>query len=166
MQQMHLVFRQKLNCEAELGKVGGKEDDLEAEADTNTDPQEAKEFVERTGVSSLAVAIGTAHGFYVGTPVLDKPRVSAIKEVVDVPLVLHGASGLSEEDVRECVERGMCKVNFATELRVAYTDAVKKLLEEKPETFDPKKLGVVAMEAVKEQVIARMKMCGCDGKAE
>ena len=152
--------------EAELGKVGGKEDDLEADTDTNTDPQEAKEFVERTGVSSLAVAIGTAHGFYVGTPVLDKPRVSAIKEVVDVPLVLHGASGLSEEDVRECVERGMCKVNFATELRVAYTDAVKKLLEEKPETFDPKKLGVVAMEAVKEQVIARMKMCGCDGKAK
>lgn len=95
--------------EAELGKVGGKEDDLEADADTNTDPQEAKEFVERTGVSSLAVAIGTAHGFYVGTPVLDKPRVSAIKEVVEVPLVLHGASGLSEEDVRECVERGMCK---------------------------------------------------------
>ena len=154
------------SVEAELGKVGGKEDDLEADADTNTDPQEAKEFVERTGVSSLAVAIGTAHGFYVGTPVLDKPRVSAIKEVVDVPLVLHGASGLSEEDVRECVERGMCKVNFATELRVAYTDAVKKLLEEKPETFDPKKLGVVAMEAVKEQVIARMKMCGCDGKAK
>ncbi len=152
--------------EAELGKVGGKEDDLEAEADTNTDPMEAKEFVERTGVSSLAVAIGTAHGFYVGTPVLDKPRVSAIKEVVSVPLVLHGASGLSEEDVRECVERGMCKVNFATELRAAYTDAVKKLLEEKPETFDPKKLGTVGMEAVKEQVMIRMKMCGCDGKAQ
>ena len=152
--------------EAELGKVGGKEDDLEADADTNTDPAEAKEFVERTGVSSLAVAIGTAHGFYVGTPVLDKPRVSDIKEVVPVPLVLHGASGLSEEDVRECVERGMCKVNFATELRAAYTDAVKKLLEEKPETFDPKKLGVVGMEAVKEQVMIRMKMCGCDGKAD
>lgn len=152
--------------EAELGKVGGKEDDLEADADTNTDPAEAKEFVERTGVSSLAVAIGTAHGFYVGTPVLDKPRVSDIKEVVPVPLVLHGASGLSEEDVRECVERGMCKVNFATELRAAYTAAVKKLLEEKPETFDPKKLGVVGMEAVKEQVMIRMRMCGCDGKAE
>nr|WP_294495471.1 class II fructose-bisphosphate aldolase [uncultured Mediterraneibacter sp.] len=151
--------------EAELGKVGGKEDDLEAEADTNTDPIEAKEFSERTGISSLAVAIGTAHGFYVGTPVLDKPRVSAIREVVSVPLVLHGASGLSEEDVRECVERGMCKVNFATELRAAYTDAVKKLLKEKPETFDPKKLGIVAMEAVKEQVMIRMKMCGCDGKA-
>ncbi len=152
--------------EAELGKVGGKEDDLEADADTNTDPQEAKEFVERTGVTSLAIAIGTAHGFYHGTPVLDKERVSQVKELVSVPLVLHGASGLSEEDVRECVERGMCKVNFATELRVAYTDACKKLLAEKPETFDPKKLGVVGIEAVKEIVKSRMIMCGCDGKAE
>ena len=75
--------------EAELGKVGGKEDDLEAEADHNTDPEEAKEFVERTGVSSLAIAIGTAHGFYAGTPVLDKERVSDCKKVVSVPLVLH-----------------------------------------------------------------------------
>ena len=95
-------------CEAELGKVGGKEDDLEAEADTNTDPQEAKEFVERTCVTSLAVAIGTAHGFYVGTPVLDKERLSEIREVVDIPLVLHGASGLSDEDVSDCVKRGIC----------------------------------------------------------
>ena len=77
-------------CEAELGKVGGKEDDLEAEADTNTDPQEAKEFVERTGVTSLAVAIGTAHGFYVGTPVLDKERLSEIREVVNIPLIIKG----------------------------------------------------------------------------
>lgn len=152
--------------EAELGKVGGKEDDLEAEADTNTDPAEAKEFVERTGISSLAIAIGTAHGFYVGTPVLDKERVSEIKKVVSVPLVLHGASGLTDDDVRECVERGICKVNFATELRKAYTDAGKKLIEEKPETYDPKKLGVVGMEAVKELVKGRMKVCGCDGKAE
>ena len=150
--------------EAELGKVGGKEDDLEAEADTNTDPAEAKEFVERTGVSSLAIAIGTAHGFYAGTPVLDKERVSEIRKVVSVPLVLHGASGLSDDDVKECVERGMCKVNFATELRVAYTDAGKKLLKEKPDTFDPKKLGIVGMEAVKNLVMERMKVFGCDHK--
>ena len=88
-------------CEAELGKVGGKEDDLVADADTNTDPMEAKAFVERTGVTSLAVAIGTAHGFYVGTPVLDKERLSEIRKVVDIPLVLHGASGLTDEDVRD-----------------------------------------------------------------
>lgn len=152
--------------EAELGKVGGKEDDLEAEQDTNTDPEEAREFIERTGADSLAVAIGTAHGFYAGTPVLDKERVSEIRKVVSVPLVLHGASGLSEEDVKDCVKRGMCKVNFATELRVAYTDACKKLLAEKPETYDPKKLGVVGMEAVTELVKGRMKVCGCDGKAK
>lgn len=151
--------------EAELGKVGGKEDDLEAEEDGNTDPQEAKEFVDRTGVSSLAIAIGTAHGFYAGTPVLDKERVSEVKELVSVPLVLHGASGLSDEDVKECVRRGMCKVNFATELRVAYTEAGKKLLQEKPETFDPKKLGIAGMEAVKELVKERMCVCGCNGKA-
>lgn len=151
--------------EAELGKVGGKEDDLEAEEDGNTDPQEAKEFVDRTGVSSLAIAIGTAHGFYAGTPVLDKERVSEVKELVSVPLVLHGASGLSDEDVKECVRRGMCKVNFATELRVAYTEAGKKLLQEKPETFDPKKLGIAGMEAVNELVKERMCVCGCNGKA-
>ena len=152
--------------EAELGKVGGKEDDLEAEADTNTDPQQAKEFVERTGVDSLAVAIGTAHGFYVGTPVLDKERLSEIQQVVDIPLVLHGASGLSDEDVSDCVKRGICKVNFATELRAAYTAAGRKLMEEKPETIDPKALGKVGMAAVTELVKGRMKVCGCDGKAE
>ena len=152
--------------EAELGKVGGKEDDLEGDEDTNTDPKEAEEFAKRTGVDSLAVAIGTAHGFYAGTPVLDKERVSEIKKVVECPLVLHGASGLTEADVKECVERGMCKVNFATELRVAYTDACKKLYAENPDTFDPKKFGTVAMDAVKELVKDRMMMCGCNGKAE
>lgn len=152
--------------EAELGKVGGKEDDLEADGDTNTDPEEAREFVDQTGISSLAIAIGTAHGFYAKAPVLDKERVSEIKKIVDVPLVLHGASGLSDEDVMECVQRGMSKVNFATELRVAYADAVKKLLAEKPETYDPKKLDIVGMEAVKELVKNRIRICGCAGKAD
>ena len=158
--------KKEIPVEAELGKVGGKEDDLEAEADMNTDPIEAKQFVDRTRVSSLAIAIGTAHGFYAGTPVLDKERVSEIKALVSVPLVLHGASGLSNEEIKECVNRGMCKVNFATELRVAYTDAVKRLLEEKPETFDPKKIGEVGMLAVKELVVNRMKVCGCVNKGK
>lgn len=151
--------------EAELGKVGGKEDDLEADADTNTDPAQAAEFAERTGISSLAVAIGTAHGFYVGTPVLDKERLSEINKLVSIPLVLHGASGLSDDDVRDCVKRGICKVNFATELRAAYTDAIKDLLKEKPDTFDPKSLGKAGMERVKELVKSRILVCGCDKKA-
>lgn len=151
--------------EAELGKVGGKEDDLEVEIDTNTDVNEAVEFVEKTGIDSLAVAIGTAHGFYVGTPVLDKERLSDIAKVVSIPLVLHGASGISDEEVADCVSRGICKVNFATELRVAFTDACKALAKEKPDTFDPKAYGKVGMEAVKNLVMGRMTVCGCNGKA-
>ena len=150
--------------EAELGKVGGKEDDLSVDADTNTDPNEAQIFAERTGVSSLAVAVGTAHGFYAKTPVLDKERISEIKCKVAAPLVLHGASGLSEADVRECIARGICKVNFATELRVAYTNAEKALFAKAPDTFDPKKTGAAGMAAVKELVMDRMCVCGCAGK--
>ena len=101
-----------------------------------------------------------------GTPVLDKERLSEIREVVDIPLVLHGASGLSDEDVMDCVKRGICKVNFATELRAAYSKTVKELLAEKPDTIDPKAYGKTAIAAVKELVMARMKVCGCDGKAE
>ena len=152
--------------EAELGKVGGKEDDLDGGTGNGyTDPLEAKEFVERTGVNSLAVAIGTAHGVYKGVPKLDLDRLAEIRKVVDIPLVLHGASGLSEEAVVESIKRGICKVNFATELRIAYTDGVKEFLAANPDAFDPKKYGKVAMEHVKEIVETRMKMCGCAGKA-
>ncbi|MBQ4207041.1 MAG: class II fructose-bisphosphate aldolase [Clostridia bacterium] len=151
--------------EAELGKVGGKEDDVESDGDTNTDPAEAAEFASRTGVDSLAVAIGTAHGFYRGTPVLDKERLSEIRRVVSVPLVLHGASGLSEQDVKDCIARGICKVNIATELRVAFTDGLKAVLAEKPETFDPKPLGLAGEANVRAIVAQKIRMCGCDGKA-
>lgn len=148
--------------EAELGKVGGKEDDLDGgEGNGYTDPLEAKEFVERTGVTSLAIAIGTAHGVYKGVPKLDLDRLAEIRKVVDIPLVLHGASGLSEEAVVESIKRGICKVNFATELRIAYTDGVKEFLAANPDAFDPKKYGKVAMEHVKAIVETRMKMCGC-----
>ena len=91
----------QIPVEAELGKVGGKEDDQTA-APAGTEPLEAKEFVERTGVSSLAVAIGTAHGVYVGVPKLDVERLKEIRKVVEIPL-LHGASGLTDESVRECI---------------------------------------------------------------
>ncbi|MDD3219386.1 MAG: class II fructose-bisphosphate aldolase [Lachnospiraceae bacterium] len=152
--------------EAELGKVGGKEDDLEVKDDIYTNVDEAVTFVEKTGVDSLAIAIGTAHGFYKGTPILDKERLSEIAKVVSIPLVLHGASGISDAEVADCVSRGISKVNFATELRVAFTDAGKKLYKEAPDTFDPKAYGKVGIQAVKELVMNRMKVCGCDGKAE
>ncbi|NLK99897.1 MAG: class II fructose-bisphosphate aldolase [Clostridiales bacterium] len=151
--------------EAELGQVGGKEDDLEVEVDVNTNPSQAKEFTERTGAFSLAVAIGTAHGFYSGTPVLDKKRLEEIRSQVKVPLVLHGASGLKDEDIKDCIKLGICKVNFATELRLAYTDAIRALLQEDPDVYDPKSLGKAGMESVKNLVKDRMRICGCDNKA-
>ena len=113
--------------EAELGKVGGKEDDLDGGDDNPyTDPNQAVEFVKRTGVNSLAVAIGTAHGVYKGEPKLDLDRLSEIRKVVDIPLVLHGTSGVPDETVTECVNRGICKVNYATDLRIVQIACCKE----------------------------------------
>ncbi|MBQ7321584.1 MAG: class II fructose-bisphosphate aldolase [Clostridia bacterium] len=157
--------------EAELGKVGGKEDDLDGGAGNGyTDPADAVEFVKATGVDSLAVAIGTAHGVYVGTPVLDVARLAEIRRAleaagVSIPLVLHGASGLTDESVRECIAEGICKVNFATELRQAYTAGVKEVLAKDPAVYDPKKYGKVAMAKVQALVEDRIKVCGANGKA-
>lgn len=150
--------------EAELGKVGGKEDDLVAEGGY-TDPKEAREFVERTGVSSLAVAIGTAHGVYRGEPRLDVERLKEIRALVEIPLVLHGASGLSDQAVRACISEGICKVNFATELRIAFTRGVRETLESDGEIIDPKAYGKVGRARVQALVEGRMLVCGCGGRA-
>lgn len=153
--------------EAELGKVGGKEDDLEGgEGNPYTDPQEAKQFVEATGVDSLAVAIGTAHGVYKGTPKLDVNRLSEIREVVSIPLVLHGTSGVPDEAVKECIKRGICKVNYATDLRIAFSKGVNEVLHENPDTIDPKKYNARGREKVKEYVMSKIKVCGSEGKAK
>lgn len=152
--------------EAELGKVGGKEDDLEGgEGNPYTDPLEAKAFVEATGVDSLAVAIGTAHGIYKGTPKLDVNRLSEIREVVSIPFVLHGTSGVPDEVVKECIRRGICKVNYATDLRVAFSKGVNEVLSEHPETIDPKKYNAQGREEVKEYVMNKIRVCGSVNKA-
>ncbi len=150
--------------EAELGKVGGKEDDLDGGDGGYTDPQEAREFAERTGIDSLAVAIGTAHGIYKQTPVLDKTRLEQIRKVTDIPLVLHGASGLLAQDMKDCVKLGICKINFATELRIAYSDGVKSYMSKDAGVFDPKKYGAVGRDFVKQLVKEKILVCGCDGK--
>ena len=146
--------------EAELGSVGGKEDDHGAE-NAYTDPSEAAKFVELTGATSLAIAIGTAHGVYSGTPKLDVERLAAIRKVVDIPLVLHGASGLSVDAVRACIKEGICKVNFATELRIAYSDGVKAYLQANPDAYDPKAYGTAGYASVKQMVLEKLDMVGC-----
>ena len=153
-----------LPIEAELGTVGGKEDGHSAEAQY-TEPDKAVEFVKRTGISSLAVAIGTAHGIYKGEPKLDIGRLAEIRKVVDIPLVLHGTSGVPEDAVRACIKEGIGKVNYATDLRIAYTNGVRALLAEKPEAYDPKAFGKVGRAEVKKVVCDRIRLVGSDGKA-
>ncbi len=152
--------------EGELGKVGGKEDDL-VNGDDNpyTDPDEAAEFVARTGVDFLAIGIGTSHGIYKGIPKVNVDVLSAVRKKVDIPLVLHGTSGVPDEQVKDCVSRGICKVNYATDLRIAYTDAVRKFLAENPDAYDPKKYGALGIEAVKKYVCQKMEVVGSVGKA-
>lgn len=152
--------------EGELGKVGGKEDDLENGDDNPyTEPSEAAEFVARTNVDSLAIGVGTSHGVYKGIPKVNVNRVAEIREVVDIPLVLHGTSGVPDEQVIACIKNGICKVNYATDLRIAFTKGVKAYMEKDPEAFDPKKYCAVGMDEIKKYVMQKMEVVGSVGKA-
>ncbi|MEW5819652.1 MAG: class II fructose-1,6-bisphosphate aldolase [Cyanobacteriota bacterium] len=179
--------------EAELGRLAGVEDNISVQEKDAifTDPNQAKEFVERTGVDSLAIAIGTSHGAYKfkGEPKLDFERLQAIRDKVghDYPLVLHGASSVPEDLVKVCNDygaqipgargvpehmfeiartMGIAKVNVDTDLRLALTGAIRKVFSEKPSEFDPRKYLGPARDAVREVVKRKIKMLGCDGKAK
>ena len=169
--------------EAELGKLAGVEDDVKVDARsaTFTDPDEAAEFVERTGVDSLAIAIGTSHGAYKfkGEPYLDYERLQKIHKLIpDTPLVLHGAStvlrefvdkcnqyggnipgaqGVPEEMIREACKYGICKVNIDTDLRLALTAEVRKFIAENPAEFDPRKFLGPGRDAIQAMVQHKIK---------
>ena len=153
--------------EAELGRVGGKEDDLDNTHEDNpfTDPEEAAEFVDRTGCDFLAVAVGTAHGVYKGTPQINFDVLNQIHNAINIPLVLHGTSGVPDDQVIKAVSMGMCKVNYATDLRIAFTNGIKSYMNEKPEGFDPKKYGAYGIEEVRKYVVNRMRVIGSCNRA-
>lgn len=164
--------------EAELGKLAGVEDNIKVDSKfaTCTDPEEAAEFVEKTGVDSLAIAIGTSHGAYKfsGDPQLDFDRLREIHKLIpDTPLVLHGAStvlpefvdkcnqyggnipgakGVPEEMITEAAKYGICKVNIDTDLRLAMTAEIRKYLAENPKEFDPRKYLGPARDAISSMV--------------
>ncbi|QZY53657.1 class II fructose-1,6-bisphosphate aldolase [Crassaminicella profunda] len=169
--------------EAELGKLAGIEDavNVKTKDATFTDPKEAVEFVERTGVDSLAIAIGTSHGAYKfkGEPRLDFERLETITKLLpNTPLVLHGAStvlpefvkhcneyggeipgaqGVPEDMIRKAAKLGVCKVNIDTDLRLAMTAAVRKFLVENPSVFDPRKYLGPAREGIQKMVQHKIK---------
>lgn len=172
-----------VSVEAELGRLAGIEDNINVNARSAsfTDPEEAAEFVVRTGVDSLAIAIGTSHGAYKfkGDPYLDFERLKKIHSLIpQIPLVLHGAStvlpefvaicnqyggnipgaqGVPEHMIREAAKHGVCKVNIDTDLRLAMTAEIRKFLHEHPEEFDPRKYLGPARDAIKEMVRHKIK---------
>ncbi|MFH1312773.1 MAG: class II fructose-1,6-bisphosphate aldolase [Candidatus Eisenbacteria bacterium] len=179
-----------VSVEAELGRLAGVEDMVSVrERDASlTDPEQAAEFIERTGCDSLAVAIGTSHGAYKfkGEPELDLERLSLIARRVSIPLVLHGASsvpqdvldraarygaklpgakGVPEDAIGEAVKRGVAKINIDTDLRLAFTGGVRELLAESPEVFDPRKILGGARKAIKDVVKRKIQLFGSEGKA-
>lgn len=158
--------RYDVSVEAELGRLGGQEDDLVVEGKDAlyTNPEQAFEFVRQTGIDSLAVAIGTAHGLYAAEPKLDFDRLEEIRQRVNVPLVLHGASGLSADDIRRAISLGICKVNVATELKIAFSGALKSYLASHPDASDPRHYMAPAKVAMKEVVRKVIADCGCEGK--
>ncbi|PKK90964.1 MAG: fructose-1,6-bisphosphate aldolase, class II [Candidatus Wallbacteria bacterium HGW-Wallbacteria-1] len=180
-----------VTVEAELGRLEGVEDDVKVASGEGsyTDPDQAVEFVQRSGCDSLAVAIGTSHGAYkfAGEAHLDFERLKKITELLpNYPLVLHGASsvpadlvklcndfgasipgamGVPEHMLTEASKYGVCKVNVDTDLRLALTGAIRKVFVESPKEFDPRKYLTPARDAIREVVKRKIKMLGCDGKA-
>lgn len=156
--------------EAELGHVGDNEGSAEGNSHVEdpsqyfTDPKQAKDFVDKTGVDALAIAVGTAHGAYKLPPKLDFERIETIAKTIDIPLVLHGGSGLTDNDFRKAIERGISKINIFTDINIAAVEAEFS-------AFDKMSKGVIdlipaAVGAVKAEVIRKMELFHSVGKAE
>ena len=178
-----------VSVEAELGKLAGVEERSVAEKDAIlTDPETAVEFVEKTGVDTLAVAIGTSHGAYKfkSEAKLDLERLKVISEKISIPLVLHGASsvpqeivekankygaeltgakGIPESEIKKAILLGIAKINIDTDLRLAFTAAVREALTNSPKNFDPRKILGPARDAMKEVAKGKMRLFGSAGKA-
>lgn len=157
-----------IQVEGEIGRIGGVEDDMFVNSDEAalTIPSEAKKFVEDTGIDTLAIAIGTAHGMYKGEPKLDFDRLSAIEAIVDIPLVLHGASGVPDDSIKEAIKRGIAKINIATELKNPMAEAIVDTFAKNKDENDPRNYMGAAREAVKEVVKRKIRLCGSSGLAD
>ncbi len=150
-----------VDVECELGSVGGLTDETgKADAVIYTDPKDAREFLEQTGADFLAVSIGTQHGVYSAAPKLDIPRLREIRKAVDVPLVLHGGSGLSDDDFRNTVQSGISKINVYTDVVLA----AKRAIASHPEA-DYVDLNRLAERAMRAATVEKLKLFGSEGRA-
>lgn len=141
------------NVEAELGYVAKLGQDYNKQAFTN--PEDAKKFVDETGINALAVAIGSAHGFYKGTPKLNIDLLREINNTVDIPLVLHGGSGIPDDQILKAVKNGICKINVATEIKNIFMKTLQSVLAENEE-IDLRKVFPPAIKSVQELIIKKL----------
>ncbi len=157
-------FAGKYACsvEGELGRIGGREEQIRvSEKDAAyTDPNDVPRFVEETGLDALAIAIGTAHGFYKSEPKLDFERLAAISRITKTPLVLHGGTGVPAEDFKKAVLLGMSKINVGTELKATYAKAVRDALCAYPNEIDPRKFMRLVKERCSEVVQEKIEIFG------
>ncbi len=164
---VRIARAKRVSVEAELGSIVGEEDCAGAHAAhaAMTDPAQAAEFVHATRVDALAVAIGNVHGFYRGKPKLDMARLRKIRKHVSVPLVLHGASGLSADAIQRSISLGVCKFNVNTEIRVAFIEALAETLPKARRTYDLPALFAPVIEGMQRVVEEKIAMFGSEGKA-
>jgi fructose-bisphosphate aldolase class II len=154
-----------VSVEAELGTVGGQEDDVIAEGVIYADPKECEELVKRTGIDCLAPALGSVHGPYKGEPNLGFKEMEEIGNITGLPLVLHGGTGIPTKDIQQSVSLGTAKINVNTENQITSAKAVREALAAKPEEYDPRKYLGPAREAIKTTVIGKIREFGSSGKA-
>ncbi|MRX71095.1 fructose-bisphosphate aldolase [Bacillus lacus] len=154
-----------VSVEAELGTVGGQEDDIIAEGVIYADPKECDELVKRTGIDCLAPALGSVHGPYKGEPNLGFKEMEEIANLTGMPLVLHGGTGIPTKDIQRAVSFGTAKINVNTENQIASAKAVREVLAEKPEEYDPRKYLGPARDAIKATVSGKMREFGSSNKA-
>ncbi|GAM12713.1 class II fructose-bisphosphate aldolase [Mesobacillus selenatarsenatis] len=154
-----------VSVEAELGVVGGQEDDVVADGVIYADPKECEELVQRTGIDCLAPALGSVHGPYKGEPNLGFKEMEEINKTAGVPLVLHGGTGIPTKDIQKAISFGTAKVNVNTENQIASAKAVRETLAAKPEEYDPRKYLGPARDAIKETVIGKIREFGSSNKA-
>lgn len=156
-----------ISVEAELGRIGGQEDDLivdDAEA-AYAVPAECDQLVRETGVDCFAPALGSVHGPYKGEPNLGFDRMEEIQKLTGVPLVLHGGTGIPTKDIQRAISLGTAKINVNTENQMASAATVRKVLAEKPNEYDPRKYLGPARETIKETVKAKMREFGSSNQA-
>lgn len=164
-QVVEYAHARNVSVEAEVGTVGGQEDDVVADGVIYADPQECERLVKETNVDCFAPALGSVHGLYKGEPNLGFKEMEEVRGLTKVPLVLHGGTGIPTKDIQKAVSLGTSKINVNTENQIVFTKVVRELLNKDAKVYDPRKVIGPGREAIKETVIVKIREFGSNGKA-